>query len=359
MFTQQTLFEARSDGYRTCRIPGIIVTPHGVVLAYCESRQGRGGDWDPIDIRMRRSLDGGQTWEPARVVVDHAGFGTTINNFILIPDRERRRICALFCTDYARAYRMFSDDDGAMFGEPEEITATFDGFRDAYDFKVIAIGPGHGIQLNGGRMVAPVWISPGTGAGGHRPNRAGTIVSDDGGETWQAGELVPDTLPCCNESEAVELSDGRVMLNLRHSDLGEGMPPIETCFRAIGISDDGATGWSAPEMHLSLPDPVCMGSTCRYDETTILVSNCASHGAELARFARDRRNLTVRASTDDGATWPYARVIEPGVAGYSDLTVLPGGSVLCFYEDGMIDHMTDITKLTVARFDLDWVRALA
>ena len=67
----QVLFEADKDGYYNCRIPGIVVTASGVILAYCESRQGNGGDWDPIDIRLRRSLDGGETWEPACIIVDH------------------------------------------------------------------------------------------------------------------------------------------------------------------------------------------------------------------------------------------------------------------------------------------------
>jgi len=355
VFDKQTLFEARTGGYHSYRIPGIVVTPGGTVQAYCESRQGRGGDWDPIDIRIRRSTDGGVTWYPARVVVDHRDYGATVNNFVMIPDLARRRLCALFCADYARAYRMFSDDDGATFSEPEEITPILDGFRDAYDFKVVAVGPGHGIQLGNGRLVAPIWVSPGTGAGGHRPNRDGTIYSDDGGDTWHAGELVPDTRPCCNEATAVQLADGRVMLNVRHSDLGTGLPPVETCYRAVSVSADGATGWSEPRMDFALPDPICFGSICRYDATRIVFSNCASHGTELAKWARDRRNLTVRVSDDDALTWCASRSLEPGVAGYSDLAVLPDGTVLCLYEDGMIDRMTDTARLTLARFDLAWV----
>jgi sialidase-1 len=306
---------------------------------------------------MRRSLDGGVTWEPARVVVDHSAFGRTIHNFVLIPDRRRKRVCALFCADYARAYCMFSRDDGVTFTLPEEITSVFDSFRDEYAFKVIAIGPGHGIQLHSERLLAPIWISPGTGAGGHRPNRCGTIYSDDGGETWRAGELVPDNLPNCNEAEAVELHDQRVMLNIRHSDLGRGIPPVETCYRAVSVSPDGATDWSEPMMDEALPDPVCFASVCRHPDGAILFSNCASHEAELATWARDRKNLTVRLSRDEGMTWRASRVIEPGVAGYSDLAVLPSGESLCLYEDGMHDRMADTVRLTLARFSVDWLES--
>ena len=64
MIATQELFTARSGGYWIYRIPGILVTPGGAVLATCESRRGAGGDWDSSDVLMRRSLDGGLTWFP-------------------------------------------------------------------------------------------------------------------------------------------------------------------------------------------------------------------------------------------------------------------------------------------------------
>ena len=85
---KQDLFEARTNGYHVYRIPGLCVTPSGVVIAHCEARQGRGGDWDPIDIVMRRSLDGGETWEAPYIAMDHRRFGgqEPINNFSCISD---------------------------------------------------------------------------------------------------------------------------------------------------------------------------------------------------------------------------------------------------------------------------------
>jgi len=41
---KQNLFEARQDGYWTCRIPGLAVTRSNVVLATTEARPGKGGD---------------------------------------------------------------------------------------------------------------------------------------------------------------------------------------------------------------------------------------------------------------------------------------------------------------------------
>jgi len=348
---KEVLFESQRDGYSINRVPGVIHTLSGVAVLHCESRKGSGGDWDPMDIRMRRSCDGCKTWEEPRIVVDHQNFGTTINNFILIPDCNTGRVCALFCVDYARAFRMFSDDDCLTFSEPEDITNVFDGFRGEYDFKVIAIGPGHGIQLKRGRMIAPIWVSPGTSPGGHRPNRCGAIYSDDGGENWIAGELVPDTLPCCNESEAVELSDGQVMMIIRTYDLGDGVSDVDHCYKAKSYSPDGAGGWSEPLLDKELPDPICFSSVCRLDDDTLVFSNCACHEVEITNWARDRKNLTVKVSRDEGNSWTELLVLEPEIAGYSDLCVIDDGHVLCVYEKGMYgENMCKNSSLIVASF---------
>jgi sialidase-1 len=71
---------------------------------------------------------------------------------------------------------------------------------------------------------------------------------------------------------------------------------------------------------------------------------------------RDRRNLTVKLSQDDGKTWPIARVLEPGPSGYSDLAVGPEGTIYCFFESGAEkqNHFHPAT-LTLARFNLAWL----
>lgn len=367
ILSKTVLFEARKDGYRTCRIPGIVVTPRGTVLAYCESRLGRGSDWDAIDIRLRRSTDGGRTWEPARMVVDHQPFGERpLHNFVLIPDRDTNRIHALFGHDYRSAYHMVSDDEGETFSAPRDISAAFLPFQKQYPWRVLGIGPGHGIQLRNGRMLVPVWLSPGTGVDaavgrvGHRPNRCATLASDDHGETWRGGEMVPDTFPNCNEAEAVELADGTVLLNMRNMDLGGGAPEEESLRRAVTVSPDGLGDWSTPRRDPALLEPICFGSICRVSwpeegESRIVFANPHTLDRQMAGWACDRKNLSVKLSRDECATWSANRVLEAGPSGYSDVAVLPDKTILCFYECGMIDHMADTANLTLARFDAEWI----
>ena len=359
------LFEAQTAGYELYRIPGIVATPKGTVLAYCEARKGGRGDWGTIDVMMRRSTDNGRTWSPARKIVEPPedvqknpvataqNLGKpgewTVNNPVAIVDHQTGAIHFLYCIEYARCFYMRSDDEGVTFSEPVEITTTFDAFRPEYAWKVLATGPGHGIQLDSGRLLVPVWLSTGTGGHAHRPSCVSTIYSDDHGKTWQRGEIVVGHPLLKNPSETVPLqrADGRVMLNIRH----ESTPR----FRAVSISDDGVSRWSEHRLDRALPEPVCMGSIIRLtkrpedDANRILFAN--PHNPD----GRERRNLTVKLSYDEGQSWPVTRVLEPGTSAYSDLAVGPDGMIFCFYEDGAIGTHYQTKQLTLARFPLAWL----
>lgn len=358
---QANLFEAGEGGHKLYRIPGVVVTHRGSVLVYCEGRRYTGGDWDTIDILLRRSTDGGATFSAARVIGQVAGpiernpvaierhqgkpTDVTYNNPVAIADRNGA-VHFLFCLNYGRVFYMRSDDDGQTFTAPVEITAALEAFRPAYPWRVVATGPGHGIQLKNGRLLVPIWLALGTRGNGHGPSSDATMFSDDHGKTWHAGEIaIPDTpeFPSANETAAVQLADGSVMLNAR--------VPSPRNRRVVVTSADGASHWSAPRYQEDLPDPICAaGFVALRGGRLLLFSNpdnlTRADGKDVA--SKDRRNLTIRLSRDQGATWPVKRAIEPGPSGYSDLAVLPNRDILCFYESAG-------KYLTLARFSLDWV----
>ncbi len=362
------LFHAGHEGYALYRIPGIVATARGSLLAYCEARRSASGDWGTIDVMLRRSTDGGATWSPQRKIVDVQGpvqknpvalaqglaksDEVTVNNPVAIADRNSQAVHFLYCLEYARCFYMRSDDDGVTFSEPVEITPTFEQFRKDYDWKVLATGPGHGIQLENGRLLVPVWLSTGTGGHAHRPSCVSVIYSDDSGKTWHRGDIVVAHPHPVNPSEtvAVQLADGRVMLNIRH----ESEPRL----RGGSLSPDGATRWSEVRFDAQLPEPVCMGSMVRLsrrpndEKDRILFVN--PHNPKN----RDRINVTVKLSEDEGQTWAVSRSLEPGVSGYSDLAVGPDKSIYCFYERGIVDKSHYRPKsLCVAKFNLTWLEA--
>jgi sialidase-1 len=368
---KQDLFKVGDDpAYRRYHIPGIVVTARGTVLAWCEARK-TDGDWADIRILLRRSTDDGQTWSAPQSIADVPGPKTknpfalrlkntdpntvTYNNPVLIADRNGT-VHMLFCLEYMRAFYQRSTDDGASWSKPVEITATFESFKPHYPWTVLATGPNHSIQLRTGRLVVPVWLSTGTGGGAHRPSVTSTIYSDDGGKTWHTGEIaVPNTDDWINPNEtvAVELADGRVMLNVRNES--------RTHRRLVTISKDGATAWSTPKFDHALLEPICMAGLVRYDHGgKRLLLFCNPHNLDRADGKaepgknRDRRNVSVKVSYDEGMTWKENRSIEPGPSAYSDIAVTQSGTILCFYGRAGKPHFAG-DSLTLARFDLEWL----
>jgi sialidase-1 len=372
------LFEAGKEGYTLYRIPGIVATPKGTLLAYCEARKHSGSDWDAIDVLLRRSTDGGKTWlerqsialvegkvekNPAALKQKVGRPGdVTLNNPVAIVDARSGRVHFLFCAEYNRCFHMHSDDEGKTFSRPVEITATLEKFREEYLWQAFGTGPGHGIQLRNGRLLATVWLSKGTGGNAHRPSVLSTIYSDDSGNTWQRGAIVAgETEPLTNPNETVvaQLADGRVMLNIR-SESKEHR-------RAVAFSADGATKWTKPIFDSTLLEPICMASLCRLsqkppsDRNRLLFANPdnldRAAGKTTPGTPRDRKKLTVKLSYDEGKTWELSRLLEAGFSGYSDLAVGPDGMIYCLHErgstDGKSSYRTD--RLTVARFNLEWL----
>ncbi len=371
---KQELFTVGEDpAFKIYHIPGIVVTTKGSVLAWCEARRD-GSDWDDIQILLRRSTDDGKTWSPPQSIVNVPGpkkknafalqlkhtdpTTVTYNNPVLIADRDGT-VHMLFCLEYERCFYQRSTDDGLTWSQPTEITAAFDAFKKHYDWKVLATGPNHCIQLKTGRLVVPVWLSTGTGGNAHRPSVTATLYSDDQGQTWQAGDIA---VPCTdewinpNETVAIELNDGRVMLNVRSESKAHR--------RLITTSPDGATNWSTPKFDDALIEPICMAGIVRYDhagQSLILFSN--PHNLDGGREgkpepgkSRDRKNLSLKLSRDEAQTWPVNKLLEDGPSAYSDLAVTPAGTILCFYGAGNNRHFSGST-LRLARFNLEWLTA--
>lgn len=353
MFKRIDLFEAGVSDYMTYRIPGIVTTPGGSLLAWCEARRGGFHDWVDTDIFTRRSDDGGVTWSPPQLLLDSANL--PVHNCVMIADSASGVLHLLYCINYSRCLYCRSTDDGRTFSRAVEITHVFTRFSEEFDWNILATGPGHGIRLENGRLVVPVWMS--TGGWNHRPSRIATIYSDDAGRTWERGEMLPDTIRNMNETVAVQLRDGSVLLNIRNE--------AADYRRAVSISRDGASGWSTPRFDPNLKEPICMGNILRLPDTQdgrgrILFSNpdtldLSSNPAADGKWI-ERKNVSVKLSYDDCRSWPVSKVIEPGLSGYTDLAVTGDGVMHLFFERGGIDGNIFVTRyLSLASFDLGWL----
>jgi len=336
------VFEAGKDGYHTFRIPSLISTPKGALIAVCEGRKQGRGDSGDIDLVMKRSFDNGATWTPMRVI-DDDGENTT-GNPTLVVERKSGVIFLLLTRnpgDYKESeavdglsaasrtvWMMKSDDDGATWSKPVEITKSVK----KPEWRWYATGPGVGIQLKNGRLVIPCNH---TEAGTH-VSRSHIIYSDDQGNTWKIGGVAD---PHTNESQVVERADGSLLWNMRNARVE---PQYYT--RAIATSRDGGLKWSPVSHDPMLIEPICQASVIRYPKSDLLLF---SNPATLKR-----QKLTVRLSRDGGRTWPVAKVICEKAAAYSSLEALKDGSIGLLYENGEKDAYE---KITFSRFTLSWL----
>ncbi len=362
------VFRGGQRGYHTVRIPAVAVSPGGAVLVFAEGRKDSPADDGDIDLILRRSTDGGQTWSAIQVVHSFGraeGVEATTGNPCPIVDRQAGKVVLLFCRDNATAWCTVSDDDGRTWSRAAEITPSFRRF-DYPGLTRVATGPVHGIRTGSGRLVAPVWVSKLTRPAKQRLQRrhredeaklladvdvfrCGVIFSDDGGDNWQAGGLVPTTIPWLNESTVYESADGSLVLNSRAHRAG---------FRARSVSTDGGRTWSEPVLRRDLPDPTCQAAALKLTRGplagAVVFSNLdQARPQDAVRFTLRRRNLTVRLSVDDGKTWGHKRAIEPGPSGYSDLAELPDGRVVCVFEHGKKVYRE---RVSLVRFPPAWVR---
>lgn len=344
---QTDVFVAGESSVHTYRIPAVVTSVKGTLLAFAEARKQSSGDQTPTDLVLKRSLDNGKNWQPMQVVVKGKDREAIMNPTPVI-DRTNGAIlllCNLFpdiFTQYkpgaGRQLVLRSTDDGITWSSPLDIT---EQISDPKYWASLCVGPGVGIQISGGRLVVPSWHFEAGLDGTFVDN---LIYSDDGGQTWGKTPLVPGF---GDESQVVELSDGSLMLNIRAT----GGGGCETHHRRkVAISSDGGRSWSKVYLDEALITPCCQGSILRYTRRSdgytknrLLFSNPA--------HTSQRLNMTVRLSYDEGRSWPLARTIHAGPSAYSCLTVLDDDTLGVIYETGKSLY----GKIRFARFNLEWL----
>ena len=329
---QIDVYRAGEGGYQSFRIPALIGTKKGTLLAFCEGRKNSAADSGDIDLLLRRSFDGGKTWGPVQTIAD---IGTdTIGNPTPVLERRSGTIFLLMTRNPGNVTeRQTGDrdrtvwitrttDDGATWSAPKEITSSVK----LPGWTWYATGPGNGIQLRSGRLLIPCDHNTGPA-----DRYSHVIYSDDRGETWKLGGIAEEKT---NESAVVQLASGELLLNMR-SYHGKNR-------RAVQRSRDGGATWGPLELDQELIEPVCQASMITVGNL-VLFSNPA---------ATTRTKMTVRASADGGHTWKTSRLLWEGPAAYSSMAEMPKVQVGILYELG---SARPYERITFSSFDKGWL----
>ena len=351
IFEQTEVFVAGQSGIVEYRIPGLVTSNQGTLLAFCDARVNKPGDPpNKINLVLKRSFDGGRTWgklqtlaqNGAGAVADSCGLvdrqtGTLWIFSVYAPEGIGSSNAAVGLSGATFQFKAVkSDDDGATWSSPIDHTPMVK----KPEWSAGSTGIGRGIQMRNGRLVVPRYY-----ADYHQPrtkeeNGACYVsFSDDHGKTWKMGALT-EFPGGTNECQVVELADGSLLMNMRG---------IQGNHRKVTHSRDGGATWSPVTEDPALIEPRCQGSlqmltdALGQDKSRLLFSNPAS---------LERKNMTVRLSYDEGRTWPVARQLHAGPAAYSCMTVLADQTAGCLYECG---EKNAHEKITFARFNVEWL----
>lgn len=352
--TDVPVFVSGEDGHKSYRIPAIIRGPGGALLAFAEGRVHGGSDFGDINIVMKRSTDNGKTWGDMKTIVDYdslqAGNPAPVTD-LTDPAYPGGRIFLFYNTGnnhegevrkgkgLREVWYVTSTDGGVSWSLPVNITTQVHRPKQPHvnaaynfpeDWRSYANTPGHAMQFTSGLYKGRIFVAANHSAGdpqaAFRDYAAHGYYTDDHGKTFKLSESV--SIPGSNEATAAELPGGRLMMNIRNQrgDIRQ---------RIIALSNDGGATWDTAYFDPNLPDPVCEGSLLsigtRKGRGVVAFSNAAD--------TKNRDNLTLRVSYDEGKTWKKNIIVAKAPSGkershsaYSDIVSLGRKKIGVLYE---------------------------
>lgn len=366
------LLQHNQNDVHTYRIPGMVTTEKGTLIAVYDMRYDNGKDLQGnIDVGMSRSTDGGQTWYDTDVIIDMGEYGKKpeklngVGDPSVLYDKATNTlwVAALWTHGMSEKDMAWwgskeglspeetgqlvltkSTNDGKTWSEPYNITKQVKNPK----WQLLLQGPGKGISVGDSLLVFPAQFkAKDTNSsidGGKYAPFSTVMYSKDHGKTWQIGTGAKSNT---TEAQVIALNDGTLMLNMRddrnRKDKGDSNG------RAVAVTADlGATWTTHSTSNSALIEPNCMASIIKEDflvhgekKSLVLFSNPASK--------EKRVNMSIKVSLDDAQTWNPANttLIDSGEGrGYSCLTKVDDRHVGILYEGSGADLIFQV-------FDID------
>lgn len=329
-------FASSKKTHRWYRVPSVISTGSGRVLALAERRDRPTGDDGNFDIVMRVSTDKGCHWGSLRVVSNN---GTKrVSNPVPAYDPVAGQVL-LFTTVLARNTKtggyITTLHEQRMNPDGSGVTALSAGLVSPEGMAGRAMGncgPGHAIVLSkgyhAGRIIVPL----------SRRDSTGTYIlyavySYDHGSSWRVGYVESVGKRALMEGSIAETPDGSVVATYREkSSKAATAKPGKN--RVIARSDDGGETITSFTTMAGVRTVPVFGSLLTPSERSLMVFSSPNN--VNAKKLSSRRGMRIFASADSGVTWHASKGIGPRTdpAGYSDLVQLDDTTVGILYENG-------------------------
>lgn len=321
------------DQVHTYRIPGLVTTKQGTLIAVYDVRYENDRDLPAnIDVAINRSKDGGQSWEPMKIIMDMGpGANDGIGDPSILVDEQTGTIwvAALWShgnkgwfgsapglspDETGQFVLVKSEDDGQTWSKPINITPQVKNPA----WRLFFQGPGMGISLRDGTLVFPAQFKDADAM----PHST-LIYSKDHGQSWKTGSGAKSNT---TEAQVVELNDGSLMLNMRDNRGGS---------RSVAVTKDLGQSWTEHATSRSaLIEPVCMASIIR------VASHLRGDQRDILAFsnpsdAKERKNMSIKLSMDEGQTWPAQHQLlidERKCYGYSCMSMIDKNTIGLLYE---------------------------
>lgn len=313
------VFRHGEGGYFMFRIPAMMQLPTGELMLFAEGRKSSHRDHGWIDLVYKISSDGGLTWSELALLYGESSPGgqqITIGN--AVPGVVDGRPFVAFCRDNKQVLTLHAKNKAGTEwpSEPTDITQQVLGRPSAKTW--VALGPPGSLlfMVKSHRLLVPFNADGG----------AGSIYSDDNGKSWAASNMVQ----WGNECQAARLPDGKLLLNMRVS--GKA-PETHAGDRMLSVSTDNGATWATEgpgHWRWQLGASVCCGSMIADEKGTLFFTH--------PRHRRQRIDLCLWRSDDEGASWQFVRSIDHGPAAYSSLVAQANGRVAVAYEGGVSFH---------------------
>ncbi|KAI9545702.1 hypothetical protein NQZ68_034472 [Dissostichus eleginoides] len=242
-------------------------------------------------------------------------------------------------TNKARLCYVKTTDNGQSWSDVTDLTGSLDEIN---HWATFAVGPGHGLQTESGRLIVPVHAYVSKSGSSPAPH-AVSLYSDDKGETWHFGKMLKKkSLECQmaefadDRGESVIYCNARTKGSYREEDVshnkGEVFSKLSCCGHLV------ETGGGCQGSVVSFPDQdgIAGRETSQNQNKWLLFT----HPSDKCK--RSKLGVYVNKSPLNPSAWSAPCVINRGPSGYSDLAYIDEGWFACLMECGEENYTEQI-----------------